>query len=800
MTTFADLAPLDGRGLMWMVDVSTDNFATVAYRWATHSGVVDGEFYEARITELGEISRAFGADHLPAPATTQMVLDNTDFVADVLASRETFETTTLKARFKLKVGLTSEAANVYQAEVLTQTMGIFVCLDFPKRVDGTVTLNLADDSLGRFADMLVPPSFQDWINDAGTTASNAVFKAQGLVPHDEFQTPFPLQFGVPPYACRALGSSYETPLNTAFAPWSATAGEQRRNIFPVVVCATRNTDGVTADDAQWLDVQFAQQVGVRPEFGGVRMRIPPTYTSPAGGTVQVWKAYKSQIITLNGYDWRILWIAFSAFNYWGWWQANMPASPVPSITQTNTSVPVVAGYEGRSNVALGGVDISKDLAEAIFGAIETFWVNGGPGSEVTSKATLDLGNPTDIVRDLIEYYSVGGASAIDTTRFARAKLASRVKAKGYVSPASFGRMARSGDQQLTTDNITPYGIGLLRRVLAEIAGSCDLDIFVTMEGKVAVVAQGADFETQTTTYPAVDEERMKQISDKNPGAGERWALYNRVYLVTPRGQQIGPFDNPTSIATVGRVLTRVLPGKWWWDLYDAKSLQRLNYDHSLLWMMRNLESKSRPILSFITDTSVLALELGDYFTASWTRGGNNAVYASALLKLESVRAASNGELAVTAVWMGDLQSDQPYLLDNEDLVVRVAATFGRTLTVTIGSDVFVAASGSFITDGVAIGDLVRLRDATEAAAGFNRNRDFKITEIISATQLRVADPEGLTATVAVAEWKIVRGFATYPTAIGDPANYPSGSTMYGKVSNAAGNFSTGAAANKLLDG
>ncbi len=150
---------------------------------------------------------------------------------------------------------------------------------------------------------------------------------------------------------------------------------------------------------------------------------------------------------------------------------------------------------------------------------------------------------------------------------------------------------------------------------------------------------------------------------------------------------------------------------------------------------------------------------------------------------------------------------RPFILDNEALFVRVAATFGRTVTVTDGSDLCTFASGDLVSDGVNRYDILLLRDSTETDAinsGFTRNRQIQIEEVVDGTTLRFSAASDLDFGTAgahvVAEWSIVRGWPTYPSTLDDPGNYPSGSRMYGKISNSSEQFSDGEPANKLLDG
>lgn len=103
------------------------------------------------------------------------------------------------------------------------------------------------------------------------------------------------------------------------------------------------------------------------------------------------------------------------------------------------------------------------------------------------------------------------------------------------------------------------------------------------------------------------------------------------------------------------------------------------------------------------------------------------------------------------------------------------------------------------TMGVAVGDMLVVRDSTEADDVFLQNTTYRITEVTDSTTLQVT-PNTVVATIANADWYICRGYTTYPTAVSDPTNYPYGGDMYGKVANSSGEFSNSDPANLLISG
>lgn len=804
---FADHLPVDGRLLWWGIEVSDDNFATIDYRWATHSGDVEGSFFEKRLVSMGSIQRGFGANHLPTASTTTVVLDNTDFALDFLAARATVASYLLKVRFRLKCGL---AAPGEAPTVLTQKVGTFVCLDFPRRKDGAIHLSLADDSIGLLSDTLVPPSFKDWYEDAGTDQTNSpfgtlLFDPQMLV---DYELPCNLQFGRGPFDyCFPACTFFEDRGAGGSADWGVADGfaaGHRKYIYPIMVCATLDTDNVAASDITSLKGVFREDC-LTDTFGLAQkgpMEIPQTVF--ANGQ-KIWQPYKTATITKDGNAWKILWVAFDVIAYIGHMYSvripvNGSAVQMPDLPSSPDYPPAKFIFSATGTSTLTTFPF-RDTS-TYFAAFDRFIVTGSPMSNIANNSTAaGCENPVNIMQDLAGSYSGLGAANTDTTRFARALLVTKLTASGGIFYFQNQRPVADGLQR----SVSPYGVGALRRTLADLAASCDIDVFMTMEGKAAVVTQGADFETQTTTYASIDEARINDVEDHVPSQGERWSPYNRILLQGSNGQQAGPYDDPGgAIATWGRVLPKVLGTKWWWSFnYGQQNAQDTLYAD--VWNKRNVQAIVRPVINFTTDISALALELGDYFTMPWTRGGENSAYASTLWRLEAVDISpEQGSVKVEAVWMDDLTTYQPFLFDNESLFTRVSATFGRTCTVTDGSATVTFASGDLNADGVQEQDILRLRDTTEGATGFTRNRDIPIDTIAVdglSLALNTADLDfGTAGAHVVAEWSIVRGHPTYPTAVDDPANYPSGGAMYGKIGNASGLFSDSTQANKLLDG
>ena len=98
---FSEEVVKDGVGRVIRCDLSLDGFATVAYRYGTAAGLLDGtNHYSARVLSLGNVRRGFGANRVAAGGTTELVLDNTDGTLDALAGRSNMST---QAKLRVRV-------------------------------------------------------------------------------------------------------------------------------------------------------------------------------------------------------------------------------------------------------------------------------------------------------------------------------------------------------------------------------------------------------------------------------------------------------------------------------------------------------------------------------------------------------------------------------------------------------------------------------------------------------------------------------------------------------------------------
>jgi hypothetical protein len=791
---FSDVAAQEGPGAVWLLDVSFDDFATVSYRWSTVSISYGGNQYEGRISErgIGKISRSFGRENTPTAGTVSLLLDNTDFAADWLVEPSTVASQVLRARFKLTL-LLYQNGNPSGAQA--KVCGKFKCLDFPIQDAGSVALQLADDTMGFFNEPLTSPTIREWKDDAGSDVDNCPLVDEYLpVPNidSDWDTPLPLAFGDGWLNCFAAALLHRSEGDET-TPTVAVGDMYSSRAIPV--CVTTSTGAVNDDDVRALRAVFGQDVtlaGEKWSGGGSTISIPKTFTIPQGwageggapGTVRtIWEPLKTQTITKDGVAWKILWVRFDLSAYIPWFSIAF-STKIGGVPTGGGSFSPVA-YPVPESPAFS----SGSRYGAAFAAFSHFQVRGFP---LSARTVTDREEQlaVNVIKDLISYYSFGDSTDLDTDSFTAALQMSPVAVRGIVLPVRpISTRFKYSKSVPPSDALSS---GQLRQTLSDICQSADLDLAMTWDGKIAVFSSYFSFANLTATLPVIDETRCDAVRRRIPSKGERWAPYNRVTIIDPSGTPHGPFDNPDPDVDWGIALDRTLQGKW------LSPFQPVDPQYSsMIWFSaRQLESRVRPVITFVTDREGLSLDLGSLFEWTWTRGGAAGPYNSAtVFRVESMTLDPETlALSIEAVWVDDLRSEYPYLLDNETFVVRVAASGGRTVTVTDASDTVTFSSGNIITDGVVAGDILRLTDATQADNVFSRFRDIRIASINDASSLKVTSADldfDAPGGTAVASWEVRRGVTTYPDSSSDPTNYPNDGLMYGKACNDSDAYSAG---------
>lgn len=779
MSTFEQLiTKTTGVGVAYLVEVSTDRFSTVDYRWGTVAGKLDGtNEADARLVSLGAVNRGLAPSGL-ASSTTSIVLSNSDGGVDWLVSRATVESTVLKARFRLTLCVWDALA---PSDSATKTLGVFTCLNYPRRDGARVLVDLADEALSDAVELARAPSVRDWANDAGTNSTNApIFPS--INESCDWDAPTPVAFNtvVP---CPIIGVSST----------KAYAG--------IMLCATTDTAAVSATDVTTVDMKVP---GANPLISSAGwVSLPQQYTK-GGLTVSLWAAKKTQSLTSDGKTWSLIWAVLYLDNLRDYLVKEAFIAPLTTVT-TNGFVTTVT---------------TRDFVGEILAGSE-FRATGFPlsgRSYYGSTVRLYGQSAPAIVYDLLSSYSRDlTLGDVDATSFGEVVAAypTTIIPSSYYSGGWKPSYSQSGSEKFQVTKAYPSG--QLKEAIEANCKTGMFEVFIGWDGKFHAIASnipyGATVEAIGGSARSLDELLAKGIADRIPSAGERWAPYNRVFIKALDSElPWGPIDDTAAISAWGRVLTRNISIQG--HLIDSELLAWLNTEKSInFYGFGWLESKVRPILSFTYPLEAVLLELGDYFTFTWSRGGLSAPYTDTLFRVEALRVNPlDCTVDVTAVWMGNLQEDVPFLLDDEAYITRVAATLGRTATVTDGSDTVTFASGDLVADGVVAGDVLVLQDSTQADDVFTRFRAIRIVSVDSATNLSIDGTDtgfgaDAVAGLAVADWTIYAGATTYPTAASDVTNYPDGGWMYGKATSDADIFSGAIpdglatdAGNKLMDG
>lgn len=786
-----------GRGRALRVDLSLDKFATVAYRYSDVAGVLDGtNQYTARLLNMGTIRRAFGQDRIVGSSSTSLRLDNADGGLDWICGRANIATAAA-ARFRLYVTLYDPTASplVFTSKML----GEFVLSSWPSHNNVAVQLDLADDFMGRLGPGLLLPTLTDWLG-IGTTSNNPFKNAIGIPQRLSPHTPIGLTFGEDVL----LGFPH-------IIPWeNQGVGSPYYNKVIVPLYSTTDLSAVSQD--------LVQQVIIE------RYRIPPTLESVEDPAPVLMSLERTQHDTVTSADWSV------------WTVEKSPTITKGGISYQIVYLVVAAGLEYARDISVqDGLNpaghaqrVAQLAAHAFSGGYPTDAVNGArpvasvsglvggyaqyasrvtnwyarayPGSQRTNPpGGFGQAHAVDVITDLVSVYS---GATVDAASAVRVKAGSPyTAAAGVVQPWT---------ERANNPSQPPIPMSI-RQVLGELAQSSDLDIFLDWEGEVAFSSDVTDFTTATQAGGLVEiheSELNPGTSRWTPSDGERHAPFNRVSFTggkeDPTNYEDVPFQGPfdleaADIPISARNIEVVL--RQGWRPYRQQALDP--------WRWRSVDGSTRDRVRFSMHMGGLRLELGNYFKLNWTRGPEvNGPYASTVFQCESITYSPYGDdtVEIEAIWRDDTVTERQYLLDDETLLVR--ATFAFTdLTMQDANPLAVdlTAGVNFITAGVTAGDILVLRDTTQAADIFTRNRAIRIVAVPGATSIQL-DPADLDfdyaapTQLAPAYWSILRGATTYHTAITDAANYPSGGAMYGKTTASEGMTSDSELGNRLISG
>ena len=775
----------DGRGRFIRVDISIDNFSTISYRYGSVAGLLDGtNMYSARVLELAPIRRALGTNHIASSSTSTIVFDNADASLDWLNGTDSFQNV-VKARLRIYVCLFDPST---PTSIVSKQLGEFVISSWPTSDNSRITVPLADDMLGRLGGGLLLPTLLDW-QGVGNTSNNPVKNSIGLPASISVNTPMQLAFGED----WVLGFPH-------IIPWGNNdSGDAYYEKIVVPLYATTDTTAVDQDLVQQLRVEMYSTETEEPTL--VLLDIAREFYPPdwiANGVTQqyTWEVEKSPTITKGGIDFQIVYLVVREDLGFGKYQnvnLSLPVSDAQQEAERLATLARLRTFAYANGYPTGAVDSTRQYP-FVTSRVMKWYVKGVPLSQITNPATLlNVAHACDVITDLVSEYGTG---TMDSTSAQRVKDQNPWAAcAGVVQPWT----ERANDLSRPPPPLS------MRQALTRLAQSSDLDVFVNWSGNIALSTDFRDFTAQTSLASLTEfkDSDFESITLAVPSTGERHAPYNRVYfsggkpldaerLETPFQ---GPFDLSVDAVPNTRIIDLGLEQGW--RPYRQQALDPLQW--------RQLDTTVRPRVRFRTNIAGLRLELGDLFRVKWVRGTLNAPYSTATaFQCESITyAAGDDSVEIEAIYMGDLDDERQYLLDDETLLVRSKGALTGDCVPVGDAVVDFGGTINLTTMGVEIGDILVLRDSTQAADVFTRNGTWRITDVTDTNTVEVA-VNGAAAyptagTIANADWSIVRGATTYPTAVSDPTNYPSGGDMYGKVTD-AGTYSDSSVGNQLLTG
>lgn len=788
----------EGRGRVIRVDVSTDNFATIAYRYGDVAGELDGaNMYSSRVVEMGSVKRALGNNRIAASSTTSLTLDNADGSIDWICGRENIATAAA-ARFRIYVALYESGVSppVFTAKLL----GEFMLSSWPRQNNATVQLQLADDFMGKLGAGLLLPTLLDW-QGVGTTANNPIKNSIGLPSSLSVNTPIQLAFGedvlqafphIIPWGTNGSGQAYE---GTVIVPLYSTldTGAVSQNLVTQVVVNMIHAPrfGAVSDPS----LIQSDETNVEEFVNIPRNLIDQVWIDNGIAQKPNWKVEKSPTITKGGLNFQIVYLVVRTHLGLSAGLGNDEAGLAPHI-----ALEKISGKKYLGGYPQTAVDTSDNAYRAIGCRALNWYARIVPGSQRTNPpALIPIAHAIDVMIDLVSQYS---SATVDATSAARVKSGVPFAAcSGVVQPWT----ERANNP---SDAPSPRS---LRQVLTELAQSSDFDVFIDWSGRIAFSSDVWDLTTSTQagTLLEIYETEISDMERWVASDGERGQAFNRVVLEggksDPTSYQEVPFQGPFDIAaadipTSTRSIEVVL--RQGWRPFRQQSLDPVRW--------RSVDGVTRDRIRFRMHIGGLRLELGAYFKLTWSRGSSiggpylattdNA--PNTVFQCEGITYSPGDDVVeIEAIWRDDTQSERQYLLDDEALLVRSKGAMSGSATTSTGSDVIsFGGTINLTTMGVQAGDILILRDSSEADDLFARNTCLRIDTVDTATQVTCVQQVATGGVVVNADWSIVRGKTTYPTAISDPTNYPSGGDIYGKATDAGGLTSDSEAGNRLISG
>ena len=800
----------DARGKAIRIDASLDKFSTIAYRWGSVAGELDGtNMYSSRVLSLAPILRGLGQNRIAGGGTCELRLANADGGLDALVDADDVS---VQAKLRLRIYLVLWTPGASPISLTSKLLGEFsLGRAWISQDNETLTLPLGDDIMGSVAQLAALPTLQDWHDVGGSAATNPLYDAWGMPDSINEYTPVQLAFG----------EDWVHALPHLIPFGVVDAAYQKKVIVPV--CCTSSTAAASQDEITSLRINWYDANAKRATL----IDVPRTVWDEVNETdVDVWTVERSPTITKDGKSFKIIYLVVRDdlgalnrnSNYITGYHA--PTDPVLAGSYESSDYgnefaggyPPMAIYQRRGEY---GNSAALPQYGCFAAGVRAWYVKGVPLSART-QTTSNIQHPTDVLTDLVSHYSNNTSITVNTTERDRVKAATTTAAcAGVVQPWTLGASSQSPS---------------LRQVITAICQSSDIDVFIDWNGQFSFSADFWDFRISsqgtatwtpdgayqtsgngvTTQYiPTVIPETWLRggLRRKLPGDGERWAPFNRLWFVGGKaypaeGLEVpfqGPWDFDTaqgaSIALADRLIEATLEQGW--RPYRQQTQEP--------WHWRQVNIVARYVVRFRVHLGGLQLELGQYFALSWTRGPSlGSPYSGTIFQCEAITYAQGDDtVEVVAVWRDDVTTERQYILDDETLIVRSKGVLTGACVENAGDITYFDFTGTInlTTMGVEAGDILVLRDTSEAADSFLYNRTYRIVQVISATNIEVdASHTDTGHSVPNAEWAIQRGATTYPTAVSDPTNYPLGGEQYGKVTDTDGEYSNAETGNRLISG
>lgn len=671
--SFEEEVEKDGRGVVFRVDVSLDDFASVAYRWTDKAYESDtAPQPQARLAHLGSLSRGLGEDRGLSAARLEMSLVNLDGALDSLVENWL---TTLGALAKFYVGLyevsTEGLGAIGDADLAWKALGTYRLTQNPTRTATTVDLAFEENivigrTIGR------TPSISDWYTQDVECPFHWLAADDLAAAMDSVQwaQPLPLAFG-----------DESTPL--VMVPMSTTTTDGRgagcdannsgftnpadkyMGQTAWVACVTRN-NGYLYDDYSELVVTQLDGDGLLALEGK-----PPSFTVPravAGLTGQhswnLWKVMKSGPVVVDGVNWWVIWLLVDVVGLSVFMQQDRGESAPYFVTPGGEGgVPTWAwDFSDSRYFNAKPYDTGPTFGNNVLWALHAETPEPGIWSfiaEARLRANSTLSHwwqlesrqhAVNILRDLAYY---GLVPALDVTLASLAQTQTTgidSRLEGWL------RLVPGTDAQMGGGEATPVGFDedTFLSDLSLFAASMDLDLFLTWQGDLGVLADAA-FEGDASDLLRFDVFDIAGAKDKLPSREERGAYFNRIAYDSVEawdsqsalGVQylpslVGPWDNPEAdVPVTTRLLPRTLACKW---------VPRWYLSHNP-WVYRYLDSSMHVQVVFTTGLRGLLLDLGDYFVLDWPRGeGGPPLYSDVVFRVVGLTLdAANCTVQVTGL-------------------------------------------------------------------------------------------------------------------------------------------------------